>query len=194
MFDQFRAYYNFEPRFCNRGAGHEKGGVEGLVGFSRRNYMVPVPEAEDLEALNEKLLQECLAYGDHTISGRQDSVNELFEAEKSHLVSLPETPFSNVDSVCTKADKFATVLIDKNRYSVPTDYAHFKVSVVMDIGHVEVFYRNQKIACHKRLYGNNKCLCPAGVDIYDRYLVYKRDYCHRKWYTVEYGSKLCTCR
>lgn len=155
-YDKFRAFYNFEPRFCNPAAGHEKGGVEGLVGFSRRNYMVPVPEAEDLEALNEKLLQECRAYGDHTISGRQDSVNALFEVEKSHLLSLPETPFSNVDSVCAKADKFATVLIDKNRYSVPTAYAHFKVTVVMYIDRVEIFHRNKKIACHQRQYGNNK--------------------------------------
>ena len=155
-YDRFKAFYNFEPRFCNRGAGHEKGGVEGLVGFSRRNYMVPVPEAEDLAALNDKLLQECLAYGDHTISGRRASVNELFEAERSHLLSLPDIPFSNVDSVCVKADKFATVRIDKNRYSVPTAYAHFKLSVVMHIDHVEIFYRNKKIARHRRLYGNNK--------------------------------------
>ena len=155
-YDKFRAYYNFEPRFCNPGTGHEKGGVEGLVGFSRRNYMVPVPEAEDLAALNDKLLQECLAYGGHTISGRQASVNELFEAERSHLLPLPETSFSNVDSACAKADKFATVLIDKNRYSVPTAYAHFKVAVVMYINRVEIFYRNKKIASHTRLFGNNK--------------------------------------
>ncbi len=155
-YDKFRAYYNFEPRFCNPAAGHEKGGVEGLVGFARRNYMVPVPEAEDLEALNEKLLQECLAYGEHTISGRQHPVNDLFEAEKSHLISLPKMPFSNIDSVCTKADKFATVVIDKNRYSVPTAYAHFKVTAVLHINRVEIFYRNKRIACHQRQYGNNK--------------------------------------
>jgi len=112
--------------------------------------------------LNDKLLQECLAYGGHTISGRQHPVNELFEAERSHLLSLPETPFSNVDSVCAKADKFATALIDKNRYSVPTAYAHFKVTVVMYIDRVEIFYRNKKIASHQRLYGNNKwALLPA---------------------------------
>ncbi|MCD6393501.1 MAG: hypothetical protein J7M40_08330 [Planctomycetes bacterium] len=127
-----------------------------MVGYSRRNYMVPVPEAEDLAALNERLLQMCLSYGDHTISGRQQSVNERFEAEKAHLLSLPETPFGNLDSVCAKADKFATVRIDKNRYSVPTAYAHFKVNVVMGIDRVEIFYGNKKIAGHHRLYGNNK--------------------------------------
>ena len=48
-YDKFRGYYNFTPRFCNPGQGHEKGGVEGLVGYARRNYMVPVPKADSLE-------------------------------------------------------------------------------------------------------------------------------------------------
>ena len=42
-FRKLKAYYNFEARFCNPASGHEKGGVEGLVGLARRNYMVPVP-------------------------------------------------------------------------------------------------------------------------------------------------------
>lgn len=45
-FSKFKAYYSFTARFCNPDSGNEKGGVEGLVGFARRNYMVPVPEAE----------------------------------------------------------------------------------------------------------------------------------------------------
>ena len=56
LYKAFRSYYNFTSRFCNKGQGHEKGGVEGLVGYARRNYMVPVPEAKRLEDLNEKLL------------------------------------------------------------------------------------------------------------------------------------------
>jgi len=42
-YEKFRSYYNFAPVFCNPGQGHEKGGVEGLVGYARRNYMVPIP-------------------------------------------------------------------------------------------------------------------------------------------------------
>ena len=37
-YSHFHAYYSFTPRFCNPGQGHEKGGVEGLVGYARRNY------------------------------------------------------------------------------------------------------------------------------------------------------------
>jgi len=155
-YDKFRGYYNFVPRFCNRGQGHEKGGVEGLVGYARRNYMVPVPAADTLEELNIKLLEACLAYGSHRIAGREHMVSELYEKEKVHLLSLPDIPFSNLETADGKVDKYATVVVDKNRYSVPSSYAHFKVSTILHVDSVEIFYGSKKIASHNRLYGNNK--------------------------------------
>jgi len=155
-YDKFRGYYNFVPRFCNRGQGHEKGGVEGLIGYARRNYMVPVPVADSLEDLNQKLLQECLSYGEHRIAGRENTVNELYEQEKGHLLSLPGIALSNLETAGGKVDKYATVMVDKNRYSVPASYAHFKVNVVLYVDLVEIFYGSKKIASHDRLYGNNK--------------------------------------
>ena len=155
-YDKFRGYHNFVPRFCNRGQGHEKGGVEGLIGYARRNYMVPVPVADSLEELNRKLLQECLAYGNHRIAGREHTVNELYEEEKGHLLSLPDISFSNIETAGAKVDKYATVVVDKNRYSVPSSYAYFKVNVVLHVDRIEVFYGSKKIASHDRLYGNNK--------------------------------------
>jgi transposase len=155
-YKKFVAYYSFEPRFCNRNAGHEKGGVEGLVGYARRNYMVPVPRAESLEALNDKLLSDCMAYGDHRIAGREQSVTELYEGEKIHLISLPEVPFSNIALASPGIDKFATVVIDKNHYSVPTRYARLRARVIIHHERVEIFYGSKRIAVHNRLYGNNK--------------------------------------
>jgi transposase len=155
-YEKFQGYYNFTPRFCNRGQGHEKGGVEGLVGYSRRNYMVPVPEADSLEDLNRKLFQDCLSYGGHRIAGREQTVNELYEAERGHLLTLPDIAFSNLEISGGKVDKYSTVVVDKNRYSVPTSYAYLKVNVVLHVDRVEVFYRSRKIASHQRLYNNNK--------------------------------------
>ena len=155
-FKKFRAYYNFTARFCTPGEGHEKGGVEGLVGYSRRNYMVPVPKAENLEDLNRMLLQECLAYGDHRISGKESSVNKLYEQEKHHLLGLPDIEFSNTQTANGKSDKYSTVIIDKNRYSVPTEYAYLKIRAVLKVDRVGLYYSNKKIADHTRLYNVNK--------------------------------------
>ena len=155
-FIKFKAYYNFTPRFCTPGEGHEKGGVEGLVGYSRRNYMVPVPKAENLEDLNRMLLQECLAYGDHRISSKENSVNERYEQEKHHLLDLPDIEFSNTQTANGKSDKYSTVIIDKNRYSVPTEYAYLKIRAVLKVDRVGLYYSNKKIADHTRLYNVNK--------------------------------------
>lgn len=155
-FGKFRAYHNFEPRFCNPASGNEKGGVEGLVGFARRNYMVPVPEAASLEELNEKILARCVSYGSHKIDGRERTVHELYDEEKSHLLSLPEGVFSNVRTFGVRIDKYATVRVDKNRYSVPSRYAGFSANVSGYADRVEIFAGLKRIAVHERSYGNNK--------------------------------------
>ncbi len=155
-FAKFQAYYNFAPVFCNPGKGHEKGGVEGLVGYARRNYMVPVPEADTLEQLNERLLEASADYGDHRIAGREQTVKELYEQEKSHLIALPDVEFGNLQTTLGKINKYSTIIVDKNRYSVPTKYAYCKASVVLHVDRVEIFYANKKIASHDRLFNNNQ--------------------------------------
>ena len=50
----FRSHYRFEAFYCLPGleGAHEKGGVEGEVGYFRRNYLVPVPEVDSLPAMS----------------------------------------------------------------------------------------------------------------------------------------------
>ena len=155
-FIKFQGYYSFEPRFCNPGQGHEKGGVEGLVGYARRNFMVPIPEAENLKALNRYLLEPCVAYGGHKIAGKAKTVHALYEEEKRHLLPLPEVPFSNLETYAGKVGKYATVIVDKNHYSVPLRYAGLQVKGIGYVDHVDIYYGSKKIATHRRVYGNNK--------------------------------------
>ena len=61
------AHYCFEPVFCNVASGNEKGLVEGLVGFFRRNFCVPLPKANNLEELNHKFEEACRKYTSHTV-------------------------------------------------------------------------------------------------------------------------------
>jgi len=155
-FRRFRAYYNFEPRFCNPGCGHEKGGTEGLVGYARRNYMVPVPVVASFADLNEKLLGSCLRYGEHRLPGRTETVAVLFEREREHLIALPAVPFSNQRIIDARANKYATVMVDKNHYSIPVSYTGLSVRARLTMDKLEIFYEGKKIASHERLFGNNK--------------------------------------
>src|SRR3954463_4290713 len=59
-FSELQSHYLFADRFGRPGKGNDKGKVEGLVGFARRNFLVPVPRVENLAALNAELEQRCL--------------------------------------------------------------------------------------------------------------------------------------
>lgn len=155
-FRKFHSYYSFEPRFCNVASAHEKGGVEGNIGYVRRNYLVPIPRADSIDELNEQVTGDCLAYGCHRVQGREKTVNELFEEEKEHLLTLPDHPFSNIQTVESRVDHYSTVILDKNRYSVPTEYAGFKVRSILGVDRMDIFYEGKRIGAHPRLFGNNK--------------------------------------
>jgi transposase len=61
------AHYAFEMHFCNINSGNEKGLVENLVGWVRRNVLVPVPRVDSIEELNDTLNKACLTYRHHRI-------------------------------------------------------------------------------------------------------------------------------
>ena len=122
-FVSFRSYYTYRARFCTPGQGREKGGVEGHIGYARRNFLVPVPEVADFPELNERLLERFQAQGRRRIRGREDarSIDERFEAERGRLLPLPETPFENT-KILRVRHHYQTVNVDRNRYSVPGAY------------------------------------------------------------------------
>ena len=56
VFSELQSHYLFADRFGRPGKGNDKGKVEGLVGWIRRNFLVPMPRAASFAALNEQLL------------------------------------------------------------------------------------------------------------------------------------------
>ena len=157
-FVSFRSYYTYEARFCNRGKGQEKGGVEGLIGYARRNFLVPLPRVRDFEELNQMLLERCQKYGSHRIAGREDdrTVQERFEGEKSRLLPLPKRPYENYKPLRVKVDRYQTVRVDRNRYSVPRAYVGRWVWAHVSCWQVEVFAEDRKIGEHERVFSNCK--------------------------------------
>ena len=59
-FTELQSHYLFEDRFGRPGKGNDKGKVEGLVGYTRRNFLVPIPSFESFDALNAYLERRCL--------------------------------------------------------------------------------------------------------------------------------------
>ena len=80
------AHYGFEAIFCNPASGNEKGLVEGLVGYSRRNTCVPVPKVDSMEDLNALFQKKCRKYLAHQIRGKEANVGFMLEQEKNHCM------------------------------------------------------------------------------------------------------------
>jgi len=60
-FAELQSYYLFAEKFGRPAKGNDKGKVENLVGYTRRNFMVPVPRAASWEALNLQLVRDSMA-------------------------------------------------------------------------------------------------------------------------------------
>lgn len=157
-FTSFRSYYSFEARFCNPARGQEKGGVEGLVGFGRHNFLVPVPEVESFEELNAVLLRRCLEQGTRPIEGREDrrTIEERHEEERGRLIALPPTPYENHKLLPVKVCRYSTAQVDRNRYSVPTAYVGRWIEAHLGCDRVCFFADHKLVADHARLFGNSK--------------------------------------
>ena len=54
-FSELQSYYLFADKFGRPAKGNDKGKVEGLVGYARRNFMVPIPRVSSWEELNTRL-------------------------------------------------------------------------------------------------------------------------------------------
>ena len=80
LFAELQSHYLFKDRFGRPGKGNDKGNVEGMVGFGRRTFMVPIPAAPDIEALNAMLLERCLTRQNATLRGAEGMIGERLAA------------------------------------------------------------------------------------------------------------------
>lgn len=153
----FAAHYAFQTDFCNIASGNEKGLVENLVGYSRRNFMVPVPKAKSLEELNAKLIEDCLNYRKtHKVQSRTISVNEAYHEEQLYLHSVPIYRYDTSRTATPEIGDYSTARFEKNNYSVPVRYLRRTVTVKGYADKVLIMYNGKLIATHDRLFGSGK--------------------------------------
>ena len=164
------AHYAFQCDFCNIAAGHEKGLVEGLVGWVRRNILVPIPRVDTIDELNSEILRRCLKYREHKIAGREQTVGEMAQAAKVRMTPLPRYKFDPSKSITARVNDFSTVRFDYNHYSVPIKYAGKEVSIKGYGNEVMMVYRNTEIARYPRCYerGQTKYRLEHYIDLIEK--------------------------
>jgi hypothetical protein len=152
VFLHFQSVYRFEALFANVHAGWEKGSVENLVGYARRNYFVPLPEGADLEAINTSLRENCLCDQQRIMAGRIDPIASRLTFERAQLGPLPTYapdpgPLAEVLVHSTGRVRFQT-----NDYSAPIQYAYQRLTLKADPFRVRLYVGAELVADHPRCY------------------------------------------
>jgi transposase len=152
------AHYAFQCEFCNVASGHEKGLVEGLVGWVRRNIFVPIPKVNSIQELNAELLNRCLKYRNHKVNGKSSTVGEMAQSSRVRMTQLPRYKFDPSKTITARVDDFSTVRFDYNYYSVPVMYAGKEISVKGFGNEVVMIHHNTEIARYHRCYERGKTM------------------------------------
>jgi transposase len=155
-FAELQSHYLFLDRFGRPGKGNDKGKVEGLVGYARRNFLVPVPAVPSFAALNEHLEQRCLERLDHRVRGHEESIGERLVRDLSALQPRPPTAYEACDRKPARVSARSLVRYDRNDYSVPTVYGYRPVLVKGYVGEVVIACGAAIIARHPRCYGREE--------------------------------------
>lgn len=169
----FRSHVGIESFYCRPGidGAHEKGGVEGQIGYFRRNHFTPVPEVSSLAELNEMVDQWDLRDGRRRIGSRPRTIDEYFAVEQPLLMPLPEEPFETGRVFTPRVDRYSQITVRTNRYSVPIRLIGKRVRVVLHASHLVVYDQNVEVARYERLIA--KASCRLELDHYLEALIRK---------------------
>ncbi len=150
-FIAFRSHWGFKSEFCNVESGNEKGGVEGEVGYFRRNSLTPILKARDLSDLNGQILALCRSEESRLIAGRSEKVGELLLKEKERLLPRAVEGFDLAERSNPRVDGEGRVRVKTNWYSVPLS-ARLRPEVKLYADRIEVMHEGRTVARHERSY------------------------------------------
>jgi transposase len=104
-----------------------------------------------LEKVNEKIQALLIVLNDRQSKAFGCSRRELFNAiEKDELKPLPKQPYELAVWTQQQVNGGYHVAVNKHHYSVPYQFVRKKVDIRTTKQGIEVFYRDDRIACHRR--------------------------------------------
>ncbi|HEX7565741.1 MAG TPA: IS21 family transposase [Bradyrhizobium sp.] len=152
VFSELQSHYLFADRFGRPGKGNDKGKVEGLVGYARRNFLVPVPRAASFAVLNAQLLEDCRRRQSDRLRGHDATIGERLARDLAVFNALPSVPYDACDKKPGRVSSLSLVRYRGTDYSVPSAYGHREVLVRGYIHDVVISCGAAVIARHPRSY------------------------------------------
>jgi transposase len=154
IFSELQSHYLFADRFGRPGKGNDKGKVEGLVGYARRNFMVPIPRVASFAELNAQLLECCRRRLNDRLRGHDETIGERLARDREALLRLPPAPYEACEKKPARVSSLSLVRYRGNDYSVPTAYGHREVLVRGYVHEVVIACAGEEIARHARSYAH----------------------------------------
>jgi transposase len=152
-FLKLQSHFLFREHFCRVRRANEKGVVEGVVKYARLNFLVPVPQASDLEELNLKLAEACREDLKRHLRGKSGTKAQLLAEDRQAFLPHPVGEFDGCRKVPTRANSLSLARFDRNDYSVPVAYAHHEILVKGYVDRVLLVHKLRVVAEHRRSWG-----------------------------------------
>ena len=155
-FLRLESHFLFTHRFCRVARGNEKGHVENLLGYARRNFLVPVPAFGSFSELNAHLRERCAVDLQRRLRGKGQTKAELLADDRAAMLPLPANAFEPRRVEQRRANSLSLVRFDRNDYSVPTAFAHHELTVTGGIERLEISSGPEFVATHPRQWGTEQ--------------------------------------
>ncbi|OCW93338.1 hypothetical protein A9168_11640 [Macellibacteroides sp. HH-ZS] len=149
---ELRGYYHFTHRFTNFYRGNEKGHVERSVEYVRRKAFAPKDSFASAIEAQEWLDSTLNKLNALKQQGTGKSAEELLAEEKKVLAKHPSSVMICSEQIQLRADKYATVSYQGNRYSVPDNLVGLFVDVSVRSRQIHIYSQNRRVAIHHRSY------------------------------------------
>ena len=151
-FTELQSHYLFEDRFGRPGKGNDKGKVEGMVGYVRRNFLAPIPSFESFTALNAHLEGRCLERMDARLRGHTETIGQRMERDLEALLPLTAVPYDACDKQAGRVSSLSLVRYRTNDYSAPVACGRRDVLVRGYVDEVVISCGSEIIARRPRSY------------------------------------------
>lgn len=164
------SHYVFDPDFCNRAAGWEKGQVEKNVQDGRNQLWQTMPAFADLASLNIWLEENSVRLWHETPHGTlPGTIADIWEAEKEALMALPP-PFDGFIEHGKRVSPTCLVTFERARYSVPASFANHPVSLRVYPEKIVIAAEGQILCEHDRVIERAHHALPRTVYDWRHYL------------------------
>ncbi len=145
---RFASHFGFRPDFCEAHDPESKGVVENLVGYAKRDLVIPGDAAASLAERNASAVAWCAEVNGcvHSETAAVPAVRLI--AERSALRPLPSLRPPVRTGELRTVDRLSTIRFGSARYSVPHALVGKKVEVAAVDGEIVVTYAGAEVARH----------------------------------------------